>query len=137
MDLAHPESLKPVTPEGEIMPYATHSVAPDGTFLLAHAERGAWSSYPLNGTGSAQPLRSIQPNEHVDGWSSDSHSIFVSSLPRSRAELISVYKVDLLTGKRVLWKTFPAGIVLVANDGKAYARGTFEADHELYLMQWK
>lgn len=137
MDLAHPESLKPVTPEGEIMPFATHSVAPDGTFLLAHAERGAWSRYPLNGTGSAQPLRSIQPNEHIDGWSSDSQSIYVASLPRSRAEQIGVYKVDLLSGKRVLWKTFPSGILLVGNDGKAYARGTFEADHELYLMQWK
>jgi WD40 repeat protein len=114
---------KPITPEG----VAGVRLSPDGRSTVVLGPDGKWGVWPLEGS-TIQPIPGLYSNYYVNGWSPDGESIYVASTKGSR-KTAQVYKVNTVTGKMELWKTFggdAAGVSSVgaprfSSDGTAYA----------------
>ena len=114
---------KPITPEG----VAGVRLSPDGRSTAVLGPDGKWGVWPLEGS-TIQPIPGLDSNYYVNGWSPDGESIYVASTKGSR-KTAQVYKVNTVTGKMELWKTFggdAAGVSSVgaprfSSDGTAYA----------------
>jgi Tol biopolymer transport system component len=114
---------KPITPEG----VAGVRLSPDGRSTVVLGPDGKWGVWPLEGS-TIQPIPGLDSNYYVNGWSPDGESIYVASTKGSR-KTAQVYKVNTVTGKMELWKTFggdAAGVSSVgaprfSSDGTAYA----------------
>ncbi len=111
-----------ISPEG--MPPGRLAVSPDGRFVTARAPDWKIAIYPVDG-GSPQPLAGVEARENPILWSGSSLYVF-----RSREAPAPVFKVDVATGRRELWKTIaPAdrsGLVSIDNivltpDVRSYA----------------
>jgi hypothetical protein len=99
---------------------------------VIHAVEGG-ASRPIPGfkTGEEEPLQ----------WSSDGRSLYVGQIGRVPLE---VFRLDLATGKRELWRAFtPAETAALrawsyyfamTPDGKSYAYSTFNTPSDLYLV---
>jgi Tol biopolymer transport system component len=117
---------RPTTPEGMLPGYI--AVSPDGRFFAARGPDSKIAIYPIDG-GSPRPVAGTEPDENPIRWSSDSGSLY---LYRTREAPARVFKLDLTTGRRELWKTIaPAdrsGLVGIDNvvmtpDARSYAYG--------------
>jgi hypothetical protein len=95
--------------------------------------------FPVAG-GEAKLVPGLQPDEFVTAWAADGKSLFVMT----RGVPAQVFRVDLATGQRSLWKSFEpldaAGIdnisrVLMSADGKAYVYGYIRTLSDLYLVE--
>jgi hypothetical protein len=95
--------------------------------------------YPVSG-GKPFSVPGSEPRESGAGWSSDGRSVYVY---RREGGSSTVFRIDLSTGKREVWKTITApdsaGItgvapVIVVMDGKAYAYGVTRILSTLYLV---
>ena len=84
-------------------------------------------------------MTAVEPNEGIMGWTPDSKSLYVSKRGTYPA---SVYRLEIATGKRELWKELtppdPAGISnvsqpAIANDGKTYAYSYNRILSDLFL----
>jgi Tol biopolymer transport system component len=125
---------------GEPMTMATGSqaVSPDGT-LVAAVTGGRIMLVPVEG-GPPQPLAGAALGEIPSRWSPDGRAVYVFR----RGELPArVYRVDLTTGQRELWKTFgpsdPAGVtslshIMFTPDGKSYVYNYLRTISDLYLV---
>jgi serine/threonine protein kinase/Tol biopolymer transport system component len=124
-----------LTPEGTTGGIVTH----DGRFLLAtDASRQRWL-YPIAG-GQPQKLNlAWNPDERSTGFSADGNSLLL----RSRTVPVKVTRVDLVSGKRELWKEIvpadPAGVQSIpalkfSADGKSYAYSTSRILSDLYVV---
>jgi Tol biopolymer transport system component len=139
IDAENPGTPRPLTPEGVIMPLSAHTVAPDGKRLAAIQPDGSWALYPINGEGQATRLLGVEPHEFVAGWTSDGGSVYAYKVGIP----VNIYKVDVPSGKRTLWKTIGADTsavraiegAIVTPDGKSYAYGYGVVNSELYLME--
>ena len=139
IDAANPGTPRPLTPEGVVMPLAAHSIAPDGKRFAAMQADGSWALYPVSGEGQPTPIAGLRPHEFIAGWSSDGAAIYVDQVGIP----LNIYKVEIPSGKRTLWKTIGAdtGAVrdisgaIVTPDGKSYAYGYEVVNSELYLME--
>ena len=102
---------RPITPEGNRFDLGQKAVSPDGEWIAAEGD-GPPSLFPIGG-GEAQRIPGVEPRDTFLAWSADGRSIFVShkmEVPRT------VYRVDLSTGKRSLWKELgPADLVGVTS----------------------
>ncbi|MDA1313361.1 MAG: hypothetical protein O2968_08510 [Acidobacteria bacterium] len=98
---------RPVTPEGYRFWLGLKAVSPSGEWLAAETD-GAPSLFPIEG-GEEREILGVEPGDNFAAWSADGSSIFLTT----NAEVPqSVYRVDLVTGKRSLWKTLaPADLV--------------------------
>ncbi|HET9795792.1 MAG TPA: protein kinase [Thermoanaerobaculia bacterium] len=131
-------AARAISEEG--IPFSSYTpTSPDGTRLLGLSADFRPTIYPIAG-GAAVPVLGSQPREYPAGWSTDGRAIYVYLRSGSVAP---VYRVDLATGKRELWKTITApdaagitGIapVIVVMDGKAYAYGVTRILSSLYLV---
>jgi len=83
----------------------------------------------------------MQPGDIPINWSQDSHSIF---LYRSGEVPAKVYRLELATGKRIVWKEIapldPTGVstigpILITPDGKTYVYGFHRTLGDLYLVE--
>jgi dipeptidyl aminopeptidase/acylaminoacyl peptidase len=117
-----------ISPEGMIA--ARIAVSPEGRFVATPGPDFKIAIYPLEG-GAARPLPGAEAGEGAIVWSADNGSIFVY---RRREAPARVFRIDVATGKRELWKTIaPAdrsGLVGIDNivmtpDTRAYA-GSYE-----------
>jgi len=127
----------PITPDG-IRSNAV--VSPDGQWVAAVGPDQKCYAYPTTGSGDARPVAGVLPGELPTGWDSDGRALFVylpGELPAH------VYRVELGTGKRTLWKEVepsdPAGIdsirgLLLSRDTKSYAYGYIRLLSDLYLV---
>jgi len=124
-----------LTPEGTTGGIVTH----DGRFLLAtDTSRQRWL-YPIAG-GEPQKLNiASNPDERSTGFSADGKSLLL----RNRTVPVKVTRVDLVSGKRELWKEIvpadPAGVqsipvVKFSADGKSYAYSTGRILSDLYVV---
>jgi eukaryotic-like serine/threonine-protein kinase len=124
-----------LTPEGTFGSVVT----PDGKFLLAiDLKRQRWL-YPIAG-GEPQKLNiAPTPDERIMGLSADGKSVLV----RTRSVPAKITRIDLVTGKRELWKEIvpadPAGVqsipsVRLSADGKSYAYSTGRILSDLYVV---
>lgn len=135
MDVAPGGAPRPVTPEG-----TTGSlVTPDGKFLLAvDANHQRWL-HPIAG-GNPQKLNlTLSPEEGVFSFFGDGKSVLV----RERGLPVKVYRIDLASGSRQLFKEIvpadPAGAQSVTGirfsaDGKSYAYSLGRWLSDLYVV---
>jgi WD40 repeat protein len=129
---------RPITPEGVGVVNYTHFVSPDGQWLLGlDADRNSVVYSVQSGEGKRVP--GLDPAEIAFGWTGDGKSVYVYR----PAVPALVYRVDLATGHRELWKELnppdPAGINFIRTphisaDGKAYAYNYNRVLSELFLV---
>jgi Tol biopolymer transport system component len=116
-------NAKPVTPEGivGVLP------SPDGRNTAVQGPDGKWGIWPLSG-GDLRPIPGLDSNYRVSGWAPDGESLYAAS-SRRHEKTAMVYRVNAVTGKADLWKTFgeelPVGASsygwsYLAGDGGAY-----------------
>ena len=129
-------AAKPVTPEG----VTARAVSPDGKFLLTETAGKGFGVTPLEG-GPSVPVRGIEPNDRPLRWTADGRSLFVGS---TRDLPARVFRVDLATGRRELWKEFtpgdPTGITgsgasSISADGNTILFGYFHILSDLYVAE--
>ncbi len=115
-----------ITPEG----VGGANPSPDGRSAAVQGPDGKWGIWPLNGDGSGLRLiPGMDSNYRVSGWSPDGESVYAAS-SRRREKTGTIYRVNTVTGKMELWRTFGEGLAVgslssagsyLAGDGGAYA----------------
>ncbi len=136
-----PDGLpRPVTPEGIMTMYP--AISPDGAWVAAGLEQGALqAAWPIEG-GDPRPLRGLAPGDWVVRWSSDGRYVFAYDIRPSDPPW-PVFRIDLDTGRRELWKELrPAersgaqslSRVHVTPDGQFYAYTYRRRLSDLYLV---
>ena len=73
-----------------------------------------WMFFPIHG-GDAQPVPALKPGDIPVQWSYDGRSLYtVDNVENVRSPAVDVFRVELTTGARVLWKTLtpsdPVGV---------------------------
>ncbi len=129
-------SPKPITPEGA----RERLVSPDGKEIVAFDSQRRWSIYPVQ-AGEPRPVAGIERAEQPIQWSSDGRSLYVAKYGPAP---LKVYKLDLATHQRELWKEISpgghpgllgVGPVSITPDGRAYAYSYGEDLSDLYLVE--
>ncbi len=128
---------KPITPEGT----SGIVMTADGKSVLVRQKdgnRGIWSLE----SGSLRPVTGIEPTDYVAGFTADGGSLYVT--PRRPGLAASVFKLNLQTGKKELWKTFGdqmgAGVATIVPphfsvDGSGYAYLYVRVLSEAYVVK--
>jgi tRNA A-37 threonylcarbamoyl transferase component Bud32 len=136
-------SLRPVSPPGYDAFFGARPISPDGTrFVALIGDPGSLSIkiLPVDG-GEPKELAGFEQGDVVTGWSGDGGSVFAY---RRNQIPIPVYRIDLNTGKRELWKELSpadsAGVeggygVVVAQDDHSYAYNFDRTLSTLYLVE--
>jgi len=127
---------RPITPEGTW----SLAVGHDQRFVAAISQGQGISLYPVEG-GEALPVAGSLPGDRPGGWSADGRSLWIFR----RGEMPApVYRVDLTSGRREVWKTLvpadPAGVSSVLEfrvtpDGRSYAYSYRRILSDLYLVE--
>ena len=127
--------LVPVTPDGT----TGELISGDGKSFLARDREGHWWIYDADG-GNQREVHGIAAEESPIAWLNDA-AVLVwehGDLPAR------VYRVDIGSGKRQLWRTFtpsrPAGVltvrrIFVTRDGKHYLYETRRMMTDLFVLQ--
>ena len=124
-----------LTPEGSVCT----AVSPDGSALACSDAEDQTFIQPLAG-GEPRPVRGLEPGETVGEWSADGRSLIVA---RWETLPLRVFLVDLVTGRRTLWREFqPAdrtGVydmvgLVVTRDLKGYVYRYRRNLSDLYLF---
>ncbi len=130
---------RPISPEGV---GGAIAISPDGRLVAATGLDQRIALYPVDG-GEPRPVPGAAEGDLPLQWSADGRLLYV----RQRVELYSaarVFRLDLKTGKRVLWKELfpedPAGVVgtdavRLTPDGKSYAYNYYRVLSDLYLVE--
>jgi serine/threonine protein kinase len=125
----------PITPEG----VTGGLISPDGQSILRTDDDDVLAVYPTAG-GALRPIPDLQPGFVPVQWSEDSSSVY-GYLPDHVPT--QVYKVNLLTGKKILVKELQpaasAGVVSIApvvvnGDGSRFAYSYYQVSSALYLI---
>jgi eukaryotic-like serine/threonine-protein kinase len=124
---------KPVTPDG----ISGVNLSPNGKEAAVQGPDGKWGVWPLDG-GAMRPIPQLESKDHMIGWSADGNSVFVTSTQRIGGAA-KVYKVNLTTGKKDLWKTLGAEsefaiVPFISADEKAYAYGYAYQTSDAYVV---
>ncbi len=127
-----------VSPEGYRC--LRHGVSPDGKFVIAIGPDQRHYLYPIAG-GEPRPIPGVVPQDRIEGWTADGNGLVV----HRRGDLpAKVYRLDIATGKKELWKELmpleTAGIgdvggVILARDRRSYVYGTGWTLSDLYLVE--
>ena len=134
------ETVKPISPEniwGDA--YRPFAVSPDGRTVAGMTGQQTIALYDVEGAAAPVGVAGVEPGEVPIQWSADAASLFVY---RPNALPTRVYRVNLATGARELWKEFapldPAGVYRIAPicmtpDGSAYAYDALRILSDLYV----
>jgi WD40 repeat protein len=131
---------RPVTDEG----MEGGLLSPDGKLIAAMGRYSEYYLCPIAG-GEPHPVEGLEDGDTLLQWSGDGRSLFV----RAAGDLVlKIYKVDLASGRRELWKELnppdPGGLIDVGSsvgevritpDGKSYVYTSWTAPGELYLVE--
>ena len=132
------DKVEAVTPEGTNG--FSFALSPDGHSIAAVGPDDKAYLFPVP-SGDPVPIKGLQPGEVPVAWTADGRSLYVyrgGELPAK------VYRLELATGNRVLWKELmppdPAGVefvgpVLPTPDGKSYVYGYRRLLSDLYLVE--
>jgi len=116
---------KPISPEGVAFTTVLKP-SPDGKWVAALGVDGRPTIFPVAG-GVPRPVPGTEPRESPMQWTSDGRTLYVT---HSLGARLQVFKVEVESGKRELWKEIsapdPAGVntllrIFPTPDGKAYA----------------
>jgi Tol biopolymer transport system component len=136
IDVSNGDS-KPITPEG----IAGTQLSPDGKSAAVLGSDGKLGIWPLDGSG-IRLIPGLDSKYYVTGWSPDGGSVYAVS-SRLSEKTAQVYRVDTVTGKMGLWRTFGAeagaGVSSVggphlSSDGTAYAYIYVRVLSEAYVV---
>jgi Tol biopolymer transport system component len=136
---------RPMTPEGtgtgkgfDCWP------SPDGKWVTARQGDDKLALYPV-GSGEPRLVGGLVANDRMVGWSADTRSLYIQTVNREWP--IRVFRFDLETGRRQLWKELApsdaAGVdepqgggagIRITPDGKSYAFGFRIFLSELFLV---
>jgi len=128
---------RPISPSGIAYAFAK---SPDGRFVAAHDSEGRLSIYPVDGS-DPRPVPGTEPGDVVFGWLEDGQTLMIG---RRGARPQRIHRLDLLTGKKTLWKEVmpadPAGLldvsfVLFSDDGESYVYSYRRILSTLYLAE--
>jgi len=131
-----------VTPEGVVL--AGKAAVRDDNSLLGRAG-ATWALYPVQG-GDGRPVPSLTPGDIPVQWSDDGRSVYtVDSAPEPRSSAVDVFRVELATGVRVLWKTLtppdPVGVedlretVVMTRDAQSYCYSYLRRLGDLFVVR--
>jgi len=134
------ENIKPVSPEGIWGDaYRPFAVSPDGRYVAGMTGQRTIAIYTVDGSAPPINVAGAEPGEIPVQWSSDAASLLVY---RPTALPAQVFRVNLATGTRELWKEFtptdPAGVykiapICVTADGNGYAYDALRMLSDLYV----
>ena len=137
-DVAGEAKPRAITPEGTNA--LAFGVSPDGKVVAAVGPDGKGYLYPVS-SGDPQPIPGFRVGEEPIAWTPDGRSLYVDQPGELPA---SVYRLDVATGHRTLWKQFmptdPAGVefigpvVLPLNNAEVYVYGVRQLLSDLYLV---
>ena len=124
-----------LTPEGTWC----NTVSPDSREAACLDAEGKGWIYPVEG-GAARPLPGLAGTPLQ--WSADGRSLFVGGATEGTPLRMRIFKLELASGRRSLWRELqppdPAGLVqldaYVTPDGSAYAYGYQRILSDLYLV---
>ncbi len=125
--------LRAVAPEG----VSCQVLSPDGKEVACVGPDREGVIYSLEG-GTSRPIPGFRTGEdELVQWSSDGRSLYVrQGLP------LKVFRLDLATGKRELWREFATAETALSKlyyfamtpDGRSYAYSAFSMPSDLYLV---
>ncbi len=130
-------SRRAVTPEG----IGCWLVSPDSKTAACARPEAEGYLYPIEGGGQPRPIPGFRSGDHMRQWSADGRYLYVSELYAVPAR---VYRIDLQTGERVLWRELTAassaGVVgtvdaAITPDGTAWAYAVLRNINDLYLVE--
>jgi Tol biopolymer transport system component len=136
---------RPITPEGiQTADIRRLLPTPDGHFVAAEDLHHRLALYPVDG-GSPRSLPGVEPDDDPIQWSADQQLLYVRAAGKFPAR---IYRIDLATGHRVLWKELmpadPAAVidvsdkvgrVLMTPDGGKYVYSYIRWLGEVELME--
>jgi serine/threonine protein kinase len=128
-----------ISPEGVSL---TNSdpISPDGRTAFAFGPDRRLLLYPTE-PGEPRPLPGLEDGELAIRWTGDGRALWVY---RTNELPTKVYRLDVTTGKRTLWKELtppdPAGVlqiapILMTPDGKSYVYSYRRTLDELFLVE--
>jgi len=129
---------KSISPEG--VDALAFAISPDGQNVVGIGPDQKGYLYPTAG-GDPKVVNGMDPGDIPINFSSDGHSIY---LYRTGEVPGKVYRVDLTSGKKSVWKEIapldPTGVstigpILITPDGKTYAYGFHRTVGDLYLVE--
>lgn len=129
---------KPISPEG--VDAVSFAVSPDGQSIVGIGPDQKGYLYPAAG-GDPKLVNGMEAGDIPINWSQDGRSIY---LYRSGEVPAKVYRVELATGKKTVWKEIapldPTGVstigpILITPDGKTYVYGFHRTLGDLYLVE--
>jgi len=129
-----------IAPEGVTMQTGSDAISPDGAWFAAIGPGQLAALYPTGG-GEPRPLPALSPGDRPSRWTADGRFLYVF---RHNAIPAPVYRLDLSSGKKELWKEVgpsdSAGVTGVAHfqvtpDGSAYAYNYARTLSDLYLVE--
>jgi DNA-binding beta-propeller fold protein YncE len=115
---------RPITPEG-LAGYPV--LSSDGRRVAVVMNDGRFLIYPADTSSEPRPIPGIEPGESISRWSADDRSLYVHRVGPIPAR---IYRVDIATGRRELWKELAPedvgglvriGKVIVSPDSRSYA----------------
>jgi Tol biopolymer transport system component len=115
------------------------SVSPDGKlFFVARGDNRAFL-YPLE-SGQPRELTAYVPGQWAAGWSADGRYLYLFN---SFGMPVRVWKLDVGTGRRELWREFAppdatgsgSSAVAISADGKSYAYTYSRSLSELFIVE--
>ena len=134
---------KPRAVIGEVGSPLVLVLSPDERLIAYQSRDGKLMIHPLEG-GQPREVPGVGRSEAAIRWTADGKALFVT---RSSEVPARIYRVDIETGKRQVWRTLmpaeTAGIttlspVQITPDGSSYAYTYMRALSDLYLVAgWK
>jgi hypothetical protein len=129
-----------ITPDGVSL--AGKAAVRDDNIVLGRAG-AAWMLFPIRG-GDAQPVQALTTEDIPVQWSSDGRYVYTVENPTLRTPAVNVFRVELATGGRVLWKTLapsdPVGVedmrltVAITPDAQAYCYSYMRRLGDLFVV---
>jgi hypothetical protein len=114
-------------------------ISPNGRFIAVMSPEGVPQLYPVAG-GKPRAIPALEKGERPLRWGTTDEVLFVA---QSNQLPLKVYRIDLTTGKRQLWREImpsdPAGIiplnwVLLTADGHTCVYNSIRLLSHLYLV---
>jgi len=127
-----------ISPEGADA--AAFAAAPDGQFVAGVGPDEKGYLFPM-AAGDPRPINGLEAGDLPMCFTQDGHSLYVY---RSGEVPAKVYRLDLDSGKKTLWKQIvpldPTGVstigpILMTPDGKTYVYGFHRTLGDLYLVE--
>ena len=129
-----------ITPQGVIL--ADKSAARDENSVLGRVG-ATWVLFPIQG-GDGRPVPALTPGDIPLQWSHGGRYVYTVASASARQAAVDVFRVELATGGRTLWKTLtpsdPVGVedmretVVITPDAQSYCYSYMRRLGDLFVV---